>query len=165
MSRGTAVPGGARAASPPTFGLRRHRGLAGRRRAIAALGALLCTPLAMAQDPRAGLAQDAARDWLALVDRADYAGAWKAAGTRFRQGADVARWVQSVTRVRSARGAVIRRTTYRTRFTNQFRGAPPGDYAFVLFRTAYANEADAGEQVTLEREPDGGWRVVGYLVQ
>jgi hypothetical protein len=158
MSRMPAVNGGTNFASHPRFGLRR-------RQVLAALGALLAAPLARAQDPRAGLAQEAAREWLALVDRGDYEGAWKAAGARFRQGSDLRRWVQSVTRVRGTRGKVLRRTTFRTGFTHSFRGAPPGDYALVQFRASYANEGDAGEQVTLEHEPDGRWRVVGYLVQ
>jgi Protein of unknown function (DUF4019) len=35
----------------------------------------------------------------------------------------------------------------------------------VLFRTAFEKKTDAAETVTLEREPDGKWRVIGYTIR
>ncbi len=34
-----------------------------------------------------------------------------------------------------------------------------------MFRAEFANRADVVETLTLEREPDGVWRVVGYLMR
>jgi hypothetical protein len=42
---------------------------------------------------------------------------------------------------------------------------PAGDYAVLLFRTAFERQTVAGETVTLEREKDGRWRVIGYFIQ
>lgn len=120
---------------------------------------------ALAQDPRAVLAQDAARDWLVIVDRGDVAGSWQAAGERFRQALDAQRWKQALARVRTPLGAVTRRTVLRTSFTDAFAGAPRGDYAVVQFRTSWQNKADGVEQVTLEHGTDGRWHVVGYVIQ
>jgi hypothetical protein len=145
---------------------------AARRRTLAALAGLALVPFSLAvapaaraQDPRASLVQDAARDWLALVDREDFAGSWQAAGARFREKLDAQRWKVALGRVRTPLGAVTRRTTIRTSFTKTFRGAPPGDYAVVQFRTSWQNLAEGVEQVTVERERDGHWRVVGYLIR
>ena len=33
------------------------------------------------------------------------------------------------------------------------------------FRTAFANKVAGRETVTPEREPDGAWRVAGYVVE
>jgi hypothetical protein len=137
------------------------------RAAASALGACALASMrsVLAQDPRAVLAQDAARDWLAIVDRGDVAGSWQAAGERFRQALDAQRWKQALSRVRTPLGAVLRRTVLRTSFTDAFAGAPRGDYAVVQFRTSWQNKADGIEQVTLEHGTDGRWHVVGYVIQ
>jgi hypothetical protein len=44
-------------------------------------------------------------------------------------------------------------------------GAPEGEYALIVYRTAYGNRVDTRETVTLERETDGTWRVIGYFIR
>jgi hypothetical protein len=63
------------------------------------------------------------------------------------------------------RGSVVQRTLASTRFEKSFPGAPEGEYAVLAFRTAFEKEAGGTETVTLEREPDGIWRVVGYTIR
>jgi Protein of unknown function (DUF4019) len=53
-------------------------------------------------------------------------------------------------------------TTFKTNFAG---AAAEGDYALLLYRTSFANRTDARETVTLEREPDGTWRVIGYFIR
>jgi len=60
---------------------------------------------------------------------------------------------------------MTQRSVLSTTFPNSVPGAPDGDYSMVLFRTSFVNRADSRETVTLEREPDGAWRVVGYVIQ
>jgi hypothetical protein len=137
-----------------------------RRRAMAALAVLVAgASVAHAQDPRASLVQDAARDWLAIVDRGEYAKSLEAAGARLRNATNAERWANAVAPVRSALGPLKRRTVYRTSFTEQFPGAPKGAYATVLFRSDFERRSDVGEQLTLEREADGRWRVIGYVIE
>jgi hypothetical protein len=40
---------------------------------------------------------------------------------------------------------------------------PDGEYAQIVFRTIFASKPDGSEQVSLEREADGQWRVIGYF--
>jgi len=75
------------------------------------------------------------------------------------------RWSQAAKSVRGPLGAVDQRTVTRTSFTKTFPGAPEGEYALVVFRTAFRNNADSEETITLEQEADGQWRVVGYTVR
>jgi hypothetical protein len=119
---------------------------------------------ANAQDPRDSTVQAAARQWLALIDRGDVAGSWNAAGRKFQQAIGMQRWVEGMKEAREPLGAVAQRAAAETRYDKSFGGAPPGDYAFVLFRTSFANEPNHGETVTLEREADGVWRVIGYAI-
>jgi hypothetical protein len=41
-------------------------------------------------------------------------------------------------------------------------GGPPGDFAVIVFRSSYAKRPETYETITLERERDGVWRVIGF---
>jgi len=138
-----------------------------RRAALAALAAVIGLPrLALAQDPRASQVQAAARDWLALADKLDASGTWKAAGSRFQDAITETRWATLLTRERESRGALLQRTAAATTFASELPALPPGgNYAIVRFRTAFANQPTSGEDITLERGPDSVWRVIGYVIR
>lgn len=109
--------------------------------------------------------QRVARDWLAGIDRGDFEASWRTSGARFRGDTTAERWIATAKRMREPLGAVVRRSGLRTSFARQFRGAPPGEYGLVAFRTEFAKGGEHQENVTLEHEPDGAWRVIGYLVR
>ncbi|HVE50995.1 MAG TPA: DUF4019 domain-containing protein [Casimicrobiaceae bacterium] len=105
-----------------------------------------------------------ARDWLQLVDRGDTAAAYKAAGARFRGSMSSEIWSKALVSQREPRGKLLQRALSQTAFEKRLGDLPEGEYAMLLFRTAFEKQPDAGETVTLEREKDG-WRVVGYLIR
>ena len=128
--------------------------------------ALAClSTLALAQNPDATTVQGIARDWLVLTDRGDAGASWDAAARQFRNALPRERWVDSLRKAREPLGALAQRAILSTTFATSFPGAPDGNYAIVLFRTSFEKKADAAETVTLEREADGVWRVVGYLIR
>jgi hypothetical protein len=140
----------------------------GRRRfaaALAVLAVLALAPPALAQDPRASEAQNAARAWLAYTDALDGPGSWQRAGGKFRDAMPVDRWTDALTKQREPRGKAERRTIVSTQFPRQIPGFEPGDYALVVLRTDFAKRPDSEESVTLQREADGVWRVVGYYIR
>jgi hypothetical protein len=129
------------------------------------LVALLATGVAFAQDPRASAAQKAARDFLVLTDGGDGPASWAAAGRQFRSAITVERWTDSLNAVRPPLGALVERTLFSTQLARTFPGAPTeGDYALLVFRTSFAKRTEGQETLTLEREPDGVWRVIGYSI-
>jgi hypothetical protein len=137
-----------------------------RRRAfLAAVAAFALAGGAAAQDPRASAAVAAAREWLQWTDRLDVAGSHQRAGARFRAAMGEAQWQRALAQDRAPRGDVVQRTVVQTAFAKQLPKGPAGDFAMVQFRTAFAKKTVAGETVTLEREPDDRWRVVGYTLQ
>jgi len=148
-------------------GKRRKRRASGRRRVLAAIVgvAVLAAAPAQAQDPRASAVGATARDWLALVDRGDAKGARSRAAAKFRDALPEDRWATALAAQRAPRGPVVQRTLAGTRFETRFPGAPEGEYAVLLFRTAFEKHAGGTETVTLEREADGIWRVLGYTIQ
>jgi len=126
--------------------------------------AWLVTGAALAQDPKASAAQAEARDWLALADRSDAKASWNAAGKKFQEAMPMSGWADALAKARDRLGSVKGRTIFKTGFKKTFPGAPEGDYALIVYTTSFANKARSRETLTLERESDGKWRVVGYSI-
>ncbi len=120
---------------------------------------------AQGQDPRASSVQKTARDWLLLIDRGDAQATWRAAGKKFQDAMPADGWAKALNEVRPPLGNVVDRAVLSTEFSNSFPGVPDGEYALLVFRSSFANKADSRETVTLEREADGSWRVIGYFIR
>jgi len=138
-------------------------------RVAAALCALFMTMFvagsAVAQDARTSSVQKAARDWLAIADRGDAQASWNTMAPLFKDAISAESWAVSLREVRIPLGEVTGRTVLSTQFSTKMPKAPDGDYALVIFRTAFAKKVDVHETVTLSHEADGVWRVVGYMVR
>jgi Protein of unknown function (DUF4019) len=132
--------------------------------AIIALSSLVAFA-ALAQDPQATGAQMAAREWLALVDRSDTQASFDAAGKKFQSAMSVAGWAAAIAEARTPLGATKSRTISKTDFRKKFKDYPEGEYALIVYTTGFANKTVAQETVTLEREADGKWRVIGYFIR
>jgi hypothetical protein len=127
--------------------------------------AWLVAGIAVAQDPKATAAQAAARDWLTLADRSDAQASWNAAAKKFQAAMSAAGWAEALAKVRAPLGPVESRTISRTGFRKTFQDVPEGDYALIVYATNFASKGQAQETVTLERESDGKWRVLGYSIR
>ena len=104
--------------------------------------------------------EDAALDWLALVDAGDWQASYDAAGKQFRDPNTVAGWRAASEQARVPLGDVLSREIAGVEEVN----APPKGYTVVKFRTRFSKKAAATETVTLEREGDT-YRVVGYFIE
>jgi hypothetical protein len=141
------------------------------RRALLVAGAAFALGMGLgatgvrAQQPGTSEVQRVAREWLLLSDKAPAAATWKETGAKFQSAITADRWAEAFGAVRDPLGEVQQRAVDATQFQRSIPGAPDGEYAIVLFRTAFARKAGASETVTLEHEPDGKWRVVGYFVR
>ena len=146
-------------------------GFARTRRAVARALVVLVVAVAaipapaLAQDPQSTLVQKVARDWLALIESQGAPASWSAAGSKFKQAMTADRWGESLQQAKDPLGALEQRTMLATSFSKTFPGGPDGEYALVQFRTSFAKKTDASETVTLEREADGMWRVIGYAIR
>ncbi|MGB7407372.1 MAG: DUF4019 domain-containing protein [Pontixanthobacter sp.] len=103
--------------------------------------------------------ENTAREWIALVDAANWEESWTEAGSTFRAPNTLESWTDISEAVRTPLGDVLSRET-----GNQVDvPAPPTGYRVIQFRTSFANKTAAIETVSLERE-NGEWRVVGYYI-
>jgi DNA-binding CsgD family transcriptional regulator len=115
-------------------------------------------PTASSTTPNAEVV-DTARQWLALLDQSNWEESYRGTGRSFRALNSLQAWAAASENARRPLGAMISRT-----FVSQENlPAPPHGYEVVKFRTRFANNAEAVETVTLDRE-DGTWRVVGVMI-
>ncbi|HEY1459501.1 MAG TPA: DUF4019 domain-containing protein [Casimicrobiaceae bacterium] len=119
---------------------------------------------ASAQSPASSASLQSARSFLAITDRDDGKASWEVAGKQFRDAITKEKWAEALHRVRAPLGTVASRTVESTQFMDAFPGAARnGNYAILTFRTRFAAR-EAMETVTLEREADGLWVVIGYFI-
>jgi hypothetical protein len=134
-------------------------------RALVAI-ACLAAGVALAQDPRSVAVQNAARDWLARTDKLDAAGSFEAAGAKFREPLTVEQWTDALAKARAPLGAVVQRTVVEAAFDRiKNESGAEDELAVVRYRTAFANKVASSESVTLTRDADGTWRVIGYFIR
>jgi hypothetical protein len=120
---------------------------------------------AFAQDPRRNEAVGAARDWLVLLDKHDVKQLYAASGKRFREGISEEKWGLVAESGRQQFGAVRSRTLLGAESPPDTPNRPKGDFMTVVFRADFDKRGVGTESLTLEREADGKWRVIGYLMK
>jgi hypothetical protein len=128
-----------------------------------ALGLLIAG--AQAQEPNTKAARAAVDTWLSLVDVANYAQSWETAATFFKNAVPSEKWQVAVKTARSPFGTFKSRTLKSATAATTLPGAPDGEYVVFDFDATYESKAAAVERVTVVREKDGSWRVVGYFIK
>jgi hypothetical protein len=139
--------------------------LAGRRRVLAAMALSAIALPVSAQDPRRNEAVGAARDWLALLDKHDVKQLYATSGNRFREGISQEKWSEVAESGRQQFGAVRSRTLLGAQSPAETPNRPKGEFMTVVFRADFEKRGVGTESLTVERESDGKWRVIGYLMK
>ncbi|MCE7797391.1 DUF4019 domain-containing protein [Sphingobium sufflavum] len=106
----------------------------------------------------------AATQWLALVDKGDWSGSWRASGTLFQSQVTTQGWASVIEPVRKPLGAVLSRTLGKVTKATSLPGAPTGHYELLEYRTTFANKPAAVETIVLAQQ-SSGWKVVGYFIR
>ncbi len=126
---------------------------------------VLASALAAAQQDGAKAAQQSVETWLSLVDVGDYPATYDSAAAFFRNAITQEKWVASIQTVREPLGYLNARTVKSTTVTSTLPGAPDGEDVVFQFNAKFERKLAAVETVTVVREPDGVWRVVGYFIR
>ena len=139
--------------------------------ALAALSALsgptqapaipLTTAAAVSPTPASeAAAVDAARQFLALLDRDDWTASWQATHKSFQLLNTVEWWAEASQKVRSEMGTLQSRELATVNFT----AAPPNGYWEVTFKARYSKKGAVTETLSLASE-NGGWKVAAISVE
>ena len=106
---------------------------------------------------------DRAKQWLTLVDDANYADSYKQMGAMATAKVSADVWAQKIKDTRGPLGAMSSRDLKDVKMTKTLPGVPDGQYATVRYDSAFARKAAAVETVVLSSGKDG-WSVVGYFI-
>lgn len=109
-------------------------------------------------------AAQASEPWLALMDKADYAGCWQAAAPLFRDQEALESWLAKAEGYRDPLGDFKSRQLNDTTYIVDPWFAPPGEYAIVVYDSHW-NAGSIYETLHMQRQVDGGWLVAGYSVR
>ena len=101
--------------------------------------------------------------WLELIDAGNYAEAYEATGSSFRESVTAEEFRSQFEEVRTALGALESRALSSTQRHATLPDAPPGDYFVFEFDAAFELRPDTGERVTAVSEAEE-WPVVGYYI-
>jgi hypothetical protein len=139
----------------------------GRRRMLVALSvwALACALPAAAQDPQISDARRVALEWLTVVDADNGTASYAAAGTKFRTTMTQEQWSGALAQARSQFGATQRRTFAGAQKSDDIPNKPEGDFVLLTFRSGFEKRDTVMETLTMERESDGKWHVIGYALR
>jgi len=118
-----------------------------------------------AQSAPVAPAETSATKWLSLVDTQNYGASWDEAASSFRARVTREQWSQAVRGARTPFGELQKRTLKAATSATSLPGAPDGEYVVMQFDSAFEHKAAAVETVTVMRDGDRVWRVVGYFVR
>lgn len=110
-------------------------------------------------------AQQAASDWLALVDQGRYNESYDQASQSFKVAVGREEWAVKARAARARAGKLVSRKLSRATETSNPPNAARGDYVFVIYNSSFANLKSAIETVVTIRDRDGKWRVVNYMIR
>ena len=139
----------------------------GRRAMLAALSVWAFAwafPVA-AQDPQVSEARRVALEWLTVVDADNATASYAAAADKFHKAMTQEQWAAALAQARTEFGAQQRRTFAGAQKGDEFPNKPPGDFVVLVFRSGFAKRDTVVETVTMEKEPDGKWRIIGYSLR
>lgn len=110
------------------------------------------------------VAEEAAREWLALIDAGKYSQSWAEAGPMFKSVVAADAWTAQAEPVRKPLGKVLDRELGSVQSATTLPGMPEGNYRMIVFNTDFASTGKASETVVMSKE-QGQWGVIGYFIR
>jgi Protein of unknown function (DUF4019) len=125
---------------------------------------LSITKLAVAQDAE-DKARYAAEQWIVLVDDGQYEQSWKESAKSFQAWITADEWQKRAAADREKLGRKLNRKLKDIKESNSAKGRPQGQYIFVKYQSSFEKKKNLVETITTVLEPDGVWRVSGYVFE
>ena len=115
-------------------------------------------------------ALNTAERWLVPVDAQRYADAWAMAAASFKSTVDRVKFRDGMRDLRKEYGRVVLRKAEKMGYVESPPGPEEGRpregaQLSILFATKFVHDRQATEEVLMELEKDGLWRVAGYHIR
>jgi len=129
---------------------------------VAGVGRASAQEPTLAPDSAITAAEQAARNWFALLADRNYGAGWEQASIYFRQHVSREQWTVNAGRLdRQFRRADLRKLV-ETRWLRDEPPLPPAEYVVLRWLTMVDDWRQVGERVIMAHEPDGRWRPATY---
>jgi len=122
-------------------------------------------PPAMKNPAAEQAALQVAQEWVKMPDEGRHGESWDAMGAYIRTVMPRDRWIENITPIRSAMGAMKGRVIESQQYSTALPQFPDGEYVVINFNTHFEHKKKGGETVLVGLEADGEWRVCGYFVR
>ncbi len=126
---------------------------------------LSITCAAFGQTAAEKAAEDAASNWLGLIDSGDYGASWDHAAQLFKNAVSKEQWAEKISGVRAPLGKMNSRELKSASYQTSLPGAPDGQYVIIQYDSSFEHKKSAVESVTVMMDKDGLWRVSGYFIR
>lgn len=128
---------------------------------------LAVTTVAFPQDKtdKTKAAEQAAADWLKLVDFDAYTKGWRQAASTLRAAVTEASFEDRLRATRAPLGAVLSREFKSAEYRTHMPGAVDGEYMVIRYTTTFERKKATTETVVPMLDRDGRWRVAGYSIK
>ena len=124
----------------------------------------LCSPFYANTQQDSGPSYEAlnfVQSWLKLVDNGRYADSWHDLAATFKQEVAQNQWVQELEGFRSPLGKRLERGRL---LVTRSSDPAVGDYVVFQFESTFENRKAAREAVSVIKDDDGSWGVLGYSI-
>ncbi len=101
--------------------------------------------------------------WLKLVDDNKYGRSWDESAQLFKNSVIRIEWIQLLKNTRRPLGRLINRELISLTYTTSMLNAPEGEYVVIEYNTAFKEQSNVTEIITLVRINEEFWRVSGYF--
>ena len=105
------------------------------------------------------------KEWLALLDNAQFEKSWEEAAPIFKAAIKKGDWGRQINAVYTPFGKLLSRELLSATYTETLPGAPDGKYVVIQFKSSFENKKTATETITPMLDKDGTWRVSGYYIK
>lgn len=119
---------------------------------------------AQAELPQYESVQDAAHDWLVLLDSTDYGASYQETGQLVKQQVNPQQWEAGMAAARASMGIFKSRQLVNTQGVVDLPGVPAGQYVILTFLSEFEHHS-GNELLTYQLQDNGEWHLVGYFIQ
>ncbi|HZP62818.1 MAG TPA: DUF4019 domain-containing protein [Terriglobales bacterium] len=126
---------------------------------------LLMISVTFSQTAAEKAAEEAATNWLGLIDSGDYGVSWEHAAQLFKSAISKEQWTEKISAVRAPLGKMNSRELKSASYQTSLPGAPDGQYVIIQYDSAFEHKKAALETITVMIDKDGQWRVSGYFIR
>jgi hypothetical protein len=107
------------------------------------------------------LAIQAAESWLSLVDEEKYPESWEGLAGLFKKDIKKEEWINDLNRFRKPLGKLVGRKLQHESSSSE---ASVGEYLIFQYETSFENKKSVVEAVSVIKDNDGNWRILGYSI-